>query len=103
MTNDFVNLLGLLDFISRATVMARTGVSRMHIRRPSINSGFSETAAWIAKFYMKAPISTTYRQTVFQIFTSYSLADSPNFPGSPWYQPICCSLKMSVLSARAVP
>ncbi len=43
--------LALLDFVSRATVMAQASV------RPSVNSSFSETAAWIqAKFYGKLPI-----------------------------------------------
>ncbi len=60
-------LLALLDFVSRATVMAQaSGV------RPSVNSSFSETAAWIpTKFYGKLPIHHISRPffCFFQNFT----------------------------------
>ncbi len=49
--------LALLDFVSRATVMAQASVVRPSVRRPSVNSSFSETAAWIqTKFYGQLPI-----------------------------------------------
>ena len=43
-----VTVLALLDFVSRASVLAQASV----VRPSSVNSGFSTTAFWIqAKFY----------------------------------------------------
>ncbi len=69
-----ITFLALLDFVSRATVMAQASV--VH---PSVNSSFSETAAWVqTKFYGKLPIHHISRPFFsffkifnFQIFTIF--------------------------------
>ncbi len=60
--------LALLDFVSRATV-----------RRPSINSGFSETSAWIqAKFCGKLYLSTISPDCFF-FFQNFSFLNFYDF------------------------
>ena len=57
--------LALLDFVSRATVVAQASVVR-----PSVNSGFSETVAWIqAKFCGKLPIRHISGLSFFFLFS----------------------------------
>ena len=74
--------LALLDFVSRATVMAQVPA----IRRPSVNSDFSETTAWTeAKFCGKGTyppnlqtfIFSFFKIYDFQIFTFFSVNKDP--------------------------
>ncbi len=59
-TMQSLHVLAQLDFVSGATVMAQASVVRPSPVRPSVNSGFSKTAAWIqAKFCGKLTIRHT--------------------------------------------
>ncbi len=63
-----VSFLALLDFVSRATVVAQASV--VH---PSVNSGLSESATWIqAKFCGKLPTCHISRPFCFSFFFIFS-------------------------------
>ncbi len=98
--------LALFDFISRATVVSQVSV----VRPWSVNSGFSETTAWIqVKFYGQLPvlpISIRFLNVFFsefQIFNFYDFFYSFSLKWDPMgekvinvlaiYQKICGTLK----------
>ncbi len=56
--------LALFDFVSSATVVPQAPA----IRRPSVNSDFSETAAWTETKFCGKGTYPPYLQTFFPLF-----------------------------------